>query len=75
MSLEVVLAVLLVLAGLAAVALMSLYDKKPRVRSGALTGALGVLNELYAPSAKNASIIVEEQREAVKPKPSPEDKP
>ncbi|MEY4349527.1 MAG: hypothetical protein RL719_824 [Actinomycetota bacterium] len=75
MSLEVVLAVLLVVAGLAAVALMSLYDKKPRVRSVALTGALGVLNELYAPSAKNASIIVEEQREAVKPKPSPEDKP
>ena len=75
MSLELVLALVLVVAGIGAAALMSLGDKKPRARSGALTGALGVLNELYAPSAKNASIILEEQREAVKPKPSPEDKP
>ncbi len=75
MSLELVLALVLVVAGIGVVALMSLHDKKPLARSGALTGALGVLNELYAPSAKNASIIVEEQREAVKPKPSPEDKP
>ena len=42
--------------------------------SGAMSGALGVVNELFAPSAQNAAIIVEEQREAIKPMPSPEDK-
>jgi hypothetical protein len=42
--------------------------------SGAMSGALGVVNELFAPSAHNAAIIVEEQREAIKPMPSPEDK-
>lgn len=39
-----------------------------------MSGALGVVNELFAPSAHNAAIIVEEQREAIKPMPSPEDK-
>jgi hypothetical protein len=39
-----------------------------------MAGALGVVNELFAPSAQNAAIIVEEQREAIKPMPSPEDK-
>jgi hypothetical protein len=43
-------------------------------RSGAVGGALGVFNELYNPSAYSAQIIVEEQKQAVKPKPSPEDK-
>ena len=42
--------------------------------SGAMSGALGVVNELFAPIAHNAAIIVEEQREAIKPMPSPEDK-
>lgn len=42
--------------------------------SGAMSGSLGVVNELFAPSAQNAAIIVEEQREAIKPMPSPEDK-
>ena len=41
---------------------------------GSKAGALGVVNELFAPSAHNAAIIVEEQREAIKPMPSPEDK-
>ena len=43
--------------------------------SGGAAGALGVFNELYQPSAHAAQIIVEEQREAIKPKPAPEDKP
>ncbi len=42
--------------------------------SGAMSGPLGVVNELFAPSAQNAAIVVEEQREAIKPMPSPEDK-
>jgi hypothetical protein len=37
-------------------------------------GMLGVMNELYNPSAHSAQIIVEEQKQAIKPKPSPEDK-
>jgi hypothetical protein len=44
-------------------------------RSGGVGGALGVFNELYNPSAHSAQKIVEEQREAIKPKPAPEDKP
>ena len=37
--------------------------------------ALGVVNELYQPSASNAALIVEEQKVARKAMPSPEDKP
>jgi hypothetical protein len=44
-------------------------------RSGGVGGALGVFNELYQPSAHASQIVVEERREAIKPKPSPEDKP
>ena len=44
-------------------------------RSGGVGGALGVFNELYNPSAHASQIVMEEQREAIKPKPSPEDKP
>jgi hypothetical protein len=44
-------------------------------RSGGVGGALGVFNELFQPNAHTAQIILEEQREAIKPKPSPEDKP
>jgi hypothetical protein len=42
--------------------------------SGGAAGALGVFNELYQPTAHSAQIIVEEQKQAIKPKPSPEDK-
>jgi hypothetical protein len=48
--------------------------KTMRTSNGAAGGALGIFNELYNPSAHAAQIIVEEQKEAVKPKPSPEDK-
>lgn len=44
-------------------------------RPSGVGGMLGVMNELYNPSAHSAQIIVEEQREAIKPMPSPEDKP
>lgn len=43
-------------------------------RPSGASGMLGVMNELYNPSAHSTQIIVEEQREAVKPMPSPEDK-
>ena len=39
-----------------------------------MAGALGIVNELFAPSAANAAHILEEQAEARKPLPSPEDK-
>jgi hypothetical protein len=48
--------------------------KSIRKRSGGPGGALGIFNELYNPSAHSAQIIVEEQRRAVIPKPSPADK-
>jgi hypothetical protein len=49
--------------------------KSMRKRSSGAGGALGIFNELYNPSAHSAHKIVEEQREAIKPKPAPEDKP
>ncbi|MEN9342722.1 MAG: hypothetical protein RIR24_309 [Actinomycetota bacterium] len=45
-----------------------------RKRQSGAGGALGIFNELYNPSAHSAQIIVEEQRRAVVPKPSPADK-
>lgn len=38
------------------------------------SAVFGVMNEVFHPSASQASIIVEEQREARAPLPSPEDK-
>ena len=55
--------------------LLDYLRKSMRKRPGGAGGALGIFNELYNPSAHSAQIIVEEQREAIKPKPSPEDKP
>jgi hypothetical protein len=43
-------------------------------RSGGAGGALGVFNEIYQPNAHATQIIVEEQKLALKPKPSPEEK-
>jgi hypothetical protein len=43
-------------------------------RPGGMGGALGVFNELYQPHAHSTQIVVEEQKQAIKPKPSPEDK-
>ena len=41
---------------------------------GSAAAGLQVINELFQPSAANAALIIEEQREARKPLPSPEDK-
>lgn len=51
-------------------------NKPKRFKKYPIAGAaLGVVNELYQPSAANASVIVEEQKIARKANPSPEDKP
>lgn len=51
-------------------------DKKRKFKKYPISGAaLGVVNELYQPSAANASVVVEEQKIARKATPSPEDKP
>ena len=65
---------ILVLALLVGIPAMIRNRKIGRRGGSALSGALGVVNELYQPSAKNAAVIVEAQREATKPMPSPEDK-
>ena len=41
---------------------------------GSAAAGLQAINELFQPSAANAALIIEEQREARKPLPSPEDK-
>ena len=60
-------ALLLVLA-LGSIILIASREPNPKRkrRSGALSGALGVFNELYQPSAQNAAVIVEEQARARK---------
>lgn len=42
---------------------------------GGMSGALGVMDEIFHPTAHEASIIMEAQNEAGSPNPSPEDKP
>lgn len=51
-------------------------NKPKRFKKYPIAGAaLGVVNELYQPSAANAAVIVEEQKVARKATPAPEDKP
>ena len=66
--LEVAIAIVLLVLALGMIILIASREPKPnrKRRSGALSGALGVFNELYQPSAKNAAIIVEEQARAIK---------
>jgi hypothetical protein len=76
MELLITLTAILVFAVIASIPARMHAKKTSKKRpSGAMSGALGVVNELFAPSAHNAAIIVEEQRKAIKPMPSPEDKP
>jgi hypothetical protein len=44
-------------------------------KSSGAAGMLGAFNELYNPSAHSTQIILEIQKEAIKPIPSPDDKP
>lgn len=48
-----------------------LFKKK---RGASMSAAFGVLEEIFHPSGHNAAVIREEQAEARKPMPSPEDK-
>jgi hypothetical protein len=74
MELLFILGFIVVIALLVGVPVMIRNNKLGRRTSSGLAGALGVVNELYQPSAKNSAVIVEEQNQAVKPMPSPEDK-
>lgn len=75
MELLITLSAIVIFAIIASIPAQLHARKTGKKRAGgAMSGALGVVNELFAPSAHNAAIIVEEQREAIKPMPSPEDK-
>ena len=52
------------------------YEKRTgkKLGRGAAGAGLGVVQELFQPSAANAAVIVEEQREARTPMPAAEDK-
>lgn len=65
---EFLLALLLGVVALGILILIASREPNPKRkrRSGALSGALGVFNELYQPSAQNAAVIVEEQARARK---------
>jgi competence protein ComGC len=73
-ELAIVLAVIVVIALLGAMPTLIRNKRLGKKGVSALSAGLGVINELYAPSAKNAAVIQEEKREAIKPKPSPEEK-
>jgi hypothetical protein len=52
----------------------SMRNKKAKKRSGgSMTSAMFAMNEIFAPSAHNSVLIVEEQKRAVKQTGSPED--
>lgn len=74
MELLIVFGFIVVLALLVGIPAMIRNKKIGRRGVSGIAGALGTINELYQPSAKNASVIVEEQAEAIKPLPSPEAK-
>lgn len=57
------------------VGLSAIRQRKNERPSGAASGALGVMDEIFHPNAYEASIIMESQNEAGAPAPSPEDKP
>ena len=52
------------------------YEKRTgkKLGRGAVGAGLGVVQELFQPSAANAALIAEEQREARTPMPAAEDK-
>lgn len=72
--------VVLVSGAVVLVAAVSIYAIRNERRTGKKLGrgsaaaGLEVINELFQPSAANAALIIEEQREARKATPSPEDK-
>lgn len=47
----------------------------PRKKYRGAGAVLFAINEVFSPSAANASVVVEEQRESRRANPSPEDKP
>lgn len=49
-------------------------NSKKKKRHGGMSGAFGVFNEMFAPTTYSTQLIVEAQKEAGKPLPSPEDK-
>ena len=52
----------------------SIRNKKAKKRfGGSMTSAMFAMNEIFAPSAHNSVLIVEEQKRAVKQTGSPED--
>ena len=69
---EVVLAATV---SLIAVLTPALWKSKPgKKRYSALSGALGAMDEVFHPAAKQATEQLAEQANASKPLPSPEDK-
>lgn len=51
-------------------------NKPKRFKKYPTSGAaLGVVNEIFMPTAANAAVVVEEQKVARKATPAPEDKP
>jgi hypothetical protein len=65
--LEFVLYFVLLVVALGGIMLLAGRDPKPRKRRfKGMSGALGVFNELYNPSAQSATQIVEEQDRARK---------
>ncbi|MEY4397808.1 MAG: hypothetical protein RLZ53_384 [Actinomycetota bacterium] len=64
---DVLAAVGLVVLVLFLILAVSGRERKPgRKRPKGLAGAIGIFNELYHPSAANASVVVEEQKKARK---------
>ena len=69
---EIVLAVLVVLAVLL---FPAFWSRKPgKKRHSAMSGAFAAMDEVFHPAGKQATELLAEQTQATKPLPSPEDK-
>lgn len=71
----VLLPLLAALIGLLFLPIKPKERKNTKSRYRGAGAVLFAINEVFSPSAANASIVVEEQRESRKANPSPEDKP
>jgi energy-converting hydrogenase Eha subunit A len=73
MELVLVLSSILAIALVVGIPAIRREKKSKKSHGGTLSSAMFAMNELFAPSAANSALIVEEQKRSVKQTGSPDD--
>lgn len=73
MELLVILGSILVISLAVGIPAMRRNKKAKKRHGGTMSSAMFAMNEIFAPSAHNSALIVEEQKRAVKQTGSPDD--